>query len=143
MPDAKIVLQNLSTGYEIQTQTNGAGIYTAKELTVGLYKLTLEAAGFKTTTSSGVEVNAGTVLRVDFKLQVGERRETVEVTEAPVMINSENSRLAQTVDSTQIANLPLNGRNVYDLIQYAPGATNMRGTMFENGEFQHSQAEPP
>ena len=49
------------------------------------------------------------------------------------MINSENSRLAQTVDSTQIANLPLNGRNVYDLIQYAPGATNMRGTMFENG----------
>ena len=49
------------------------------------------------------------------------------------MINSENSRLAQTVDSTQIANLPLNGRNVYDLIQYSPGATNMRGTMFENG----------
>ena len=55
------------------------------------------------------------------------------MTDAPVMINSENSRLAQTVDSTQIANLPLNGRNVYDLIQYAPGATNMRGTMFENG----------
>jgi outer membrane receptor protein involved in Fe transport len=133
VPDAKIVLQNLSTRYEIQTQTNSAGIYTAKELTVGLYKLTLEAAGFKTATSSGVEVNAGTVLRVDFKLQVGERRETVEVTEAPVMINSENSRLAQTVDSTQIANLPLNGRNVYDLIQYSPGATNMRGTMFENG----------
>ena len=133
VPDAKIVLQNLSTRYEIQTQTNSAGIYTAKELTVGLYKLTLEAAGFKTATSSGVEVNAGTVLRVDFKLQVGERRETVEVTEAPVMINSENSRLAQTVDSTQIANLPLNGRNVYDLIQYSPGATNMRGTMFETG----------
>ena len=37
------------------------------------------------------------------------------------------------MDSTLIANLPLNGRNVYDLIQYAPGATNMRGTMFENG----------
>src|SRR5204863_4950599 len=133
VPDAKIVLQNLSTRYEIQTQTNSAGIYTAKELTVGLYKLTLEAAGFKTATSSGVEVNAGTVLRVDFKLQVGERRETIEVTEAPVMINSENARLAQTVDSTQIANLPLNGRNVYDLIQYSPGATNMRGTMFETG----------
>jgi len=33
----------------------------------------------------------------------------------------------------RIANLPLNGRNVYDLIQYTPGATNMRGTMFENG----------
>ena len=48
-------------------------------------------------------------------------------------VNTENARLSQTVDSTMIANLPLNGRNVYDLIQYAPGATNVRGVMFENG----------
>src|SRR5439155_21966292 len=61
--DAKIVIQNLSTRYEIQTKTNSAGIYRAKELTVGLYKLTLKAAGFKTATSSGVDVDARTVPR--------------------------------------------------------------------------------
>jgi len=55
----------------------------------------------KTVTASNVELNAGTVVRVDFKLQIGERQETVEVTDAAVPINSENSRLAQTVDSTQ------------------------------------------
>ena len=131
--NARIVIKNLETGYELVVHSNEFGAYTAQELTVGHYKLTVEAAGFKTAITSSVELNAGTVARVDFKLQIGERQETVDVADAAVMINSENSRLAQTVDSTQVANLPLNGRNVYDLIQYAPGATNMRGTMFENG----------
>ncbi len=133
LSNARVSIKNLGTGYQLVVYSNEAGIYAAGELAVGRYQLTVEAAGFKTDTTSNVELNAGTVARVDFKLQLGERRETVEVTDAAVMINSENSRLAQTVDSTQIANLPLNGRNVYDLIQYSPGATNMRGTMFENG----------
>lgn len=133
VPNARILIKNLETGYELVVYSNEAGIFAAKELTVGHYTLTVEAAGFKTATASAVEVNAGTVVRVDFKLQIGERQETVEVTDATTPINVSSSRLAQTVDSTQIANLPLNGRNVYDLIQYTPGATNMRGTMFESG----------
>ena len=49
------------------------------------------------------------------------------------MVDTITSRLSGTVDSRQIENLPLNGRNVYDLVQYQPGATNMRGVMYENG----------
>ena len=60
-------------------------------------------------------------------------RKRVEVSDAARLVNTENSRLSYTVDSEQIANLPLNGRNVYDLIQYQPGATNVRGIMGENG----------
>jgi hypothetical protein len=59
------------------------------------------------------------VLRVDFKLSVGEISETTEVTGAATPVNTETSRLSQTVGSAQIANLPLNGRNVFDLIQQA------------------------
>ena len=133
VPGAKIVLQNLGTHYEIQARTNAEGIYTAKELNVGNYLVRVEAHGFKTAEASSLVLNAGTVLRVDFKLLLGERTEVVEVTDADIQVNTETSRLSQTVDSTQIANLPLNGRNVYDLIQYAPGATNMRGVMYESG----------
>jgi hypothetical protein len=93
----------------------------------------VEAHGFKTTEASNLVLSAGTVLRVDFKLLLGERTDVVEVTDADIQVNTETSRLSQTVDSTQIANLPLNGRNVYDLIQYAPGAANMRGVLCENG----------
>jgi outer membrane receptor protein involved in Fe transport len=133
VPGAKIVLQDPATHYEIQDQTNAEGIYTAKELNVGDYSVRVEAHGFKTTEASHLVLNAGTVLRVDFKLLLGERSEVVEVADAGIQVNTETSRLSRTVDSAQIANLPLNGRNVYDLIQYSPGATNMRGIMYENG----------
>ena len=133
VPGATIVLQNLGTHYEVQVRTNAEGIYTAKELSVGTYMVRVEAQGFKTAEARDLALNAGTVLRVDFKLLLGERTDVVEVTDADIQVNTETSRLSQTVDSTQIANLPLNGRNVYDLIQYAPGATNMRGVLYENG----------
>src|SRR5438445_5212093 len=64
---------------------------------------------------------------------MGRRQETLEVSGAAVRVSTENARLTHTIDPTMIANLPLNGRNVYDLIQYAPGATNVRGVIFENG----------
>src|SRR5436190_6825950 len=133
VPNAQILIKNLETGYQVVAHSNDVGIYAGKELTVGHYKVMVGAAGFKTATASNVELNAGTVVRLDFRLQIGVRQETVEVRDATVPINVENSRLAQIVDSNQIANLPLNGRNVYDLIQYVPGATNVRGTMFEKG----------
>src|SRR5207247_10396491 len=57
----------------------------------------------------------------------------VEVTGDTAAVNTEDSKLADTVNATQIASLPLNGRNVYDLIQMAPGAVNVTGVDFENG----------
>ena len=98
---------------------------------MGQYQISVEMPGFQIATSGALTLSAGTVVRADFRLQVRAQDETVEVRDSAV--NTENARLTQTIDSTMIANLPLNGRNVYDLIQYAPGATNVRGVMFENG----------
>jgi hypothetical protein len=130
---AGVLIHNLGTGYTLEVRSNEAGIYTARELIVGQYQISVEMPGFRTITSGALTLNAGTVVRADFRLQVGAPEETVEVSDAAVPVNTENARLSQTVDSTLIANLPLNGRNIYDLIQYAPGATNVRGVMFENG----------
>ena len=51
------------------------------------------------------------------------------------MVNTEDSKLATTVSAVQIQNLPLNGRNVYDLIQTSPGAVNVQGVVSEGGNF--------
>ena len=59
-------------------------------------------------------------------MELGQAREVVEVTGEAAAVNTEDSKLASTVTSTQIANLPLNGRNVYDLMQMAPGAVNVQ-----------------
>ena len=130
---ANVHIRNPATGYEADLESNGSGIFSATELIVGSYTIRVEVPGFKTVTATNLVLNAGTDLRVDFRLVLGQRSEMVEVSDAARLVNTENPRLSYTVDSAQIANLPLNGRNIYDLIQYQPGSTNMRGIMFENG----------
>jgi len=130
---ARVLIHNLGTGYTLEVHSNQDGVYKGAELIVGKYQIIVQMPGFQSVSSGSLILNAGTVVRADFQLQVGVEKQTMEVTDAAVAVNTENARLSQTVDSTLIANLPLNGRNIYDLIQYAPGATNVRGVMFENG----------
>src|SRR6266542_867905 len=66
-------------------------------------------------------------------MEVGQTTTVVEVSGEATAVQVDDSKLAGTITATQIANLPLNGRNVYDLIQLAPGAVNVNGTDFENG----------
>src|SRR5437016_5219149 len=131
--NAKVTAVNPATNLSVAATTNATGLYTLKELPPGSYKITAEAPGFRTSSNADVALNAGTTARVDFRMQLGQTREIVEVTGEAAAVNTEDSKLAGTVTSTQIDNLPLNGRNVYDLIQMAPGAVNVMGVDFENG----------
>ncbi|MBZ5666082.1 MAG: TonB-dependent receptor [Acidobacteriia bacterium] len=131
--NAKISVTNPATDLNVSTTTNSSGNYAVKELPIGSYKLTVEAAGFKTVSNSGVQINAGTISHVDFKLQIGKASEVIEVSGEAAAVNTEDSKLATTVSSTQINNLPLNGRNVFDLMQLSTGAVNVNGVDFENG----------
>jgi hypothetical protein len=130
---AKITVTNQGTNLTITTTTNSSGNYTARELPVGTYKLTAEAAGFKTVSDNNVVLNAGVIAHVDFKLTLGKASEVVEVTGAAAQVNTEDSKLATTVGAEQVASLPLNGRNIFDLIQMQPGAVNVKNVLSENG----------
>ena len=131
--NAKVTVTNPATDLSLSATTNSSGNYTVKEVPPGVYKITVEAAGFKTTSNAGVTANAGVIAHVDFKLQIGKTSEVVEVTGEAAAVNTEDSRLFTTVSSTQINNLPLNGRNVFDLMQLSTGAVNVMGVDFENG----------
>jgi outer membrane receptor protein involved in Fe transport len=133
IPNAKVTVKNVGTGLSINTTSNQTGLYAARELPPGSYTITAQAQGFKTSTLTNMTLNAGSVQRADFKLEVGQVSQTVEVSGAAPPVDTEDSKLSTTVTSTQITNLPLNGRNVYDLIQLAPGAVNVTGVDFENG----------
>ncbi len=131
--NAKVTVTNLGTNLSVTVTSNANGAYSATQLPVGSYKLTAEAPGFKRLTDTNVTLNAGSIAHVDFKLTIGNATEVVEVTGAAAAVDTETSQLSQIVSGAQVANLPLNGRNVYDLIQMAPGAVNVSGTDFENG----------
>src|ERR1700724_635328 len=131
--NARVSVTNNATGLTVAATTNSSGSYTVKEVPPGIYKVAVEAPGFKKLENNGVTANAGTISRVDVKLQLGKASETVEVTGEAAAVNTEDSKLATTVSSAQINNLPLNGRNVFDLMQMSAGAVNVMGVDFENG----------
>src|ERR1700688_4117387 len=131
--NARVAVTNSATGLSLSATTNSNGSYTVKEVPPGTYKLEVEASGFKKLENNAVTANAGTISRVDAKLQLGKATETVEVSGEAAAVNTEDSRLSTIVSSAQINNLPLNGRNVFDLMQLSTGAVNVMGVDFENG----------
>jgi len=133
VPGAEVKVTNLGTSFAVVAKTDGNGLYRATELPVGTYKIEVSAAGFKKAVHTNLALNAGTTQRVDFQLALGQATEVITVEGGAPLVNTEDSRLYETVSRGQVANMPLNGRNVFDLIQLAPGAVNVTGIDFENG----------
>src|SRR6267378_2143216 len=130
---ADVTVMNIGTNATTSVKSNAEGLYRIAELPVGTYKFTVTAPGFKKAVKTGLYLGAGTIERVDFKLELGQQSETVVVEAGAVLVQTDDARLSTTIASAQISNLPLNGRNVFDLIQLAPGAVNADGVSFENG----------
>jgi hypothetical protein len=133
IPGADVTVTSLATGLTYGVKTDSSGFYRVQELPPGNYKIEASASGFKRLAQTGLSLSAGTIRRVDFKLQLGPKVETVTVEAAPPLVSTEDAKLYETVGQAQVGNLPLNGRNVFDLIQLAPGALNVSGVDFENG----------
>src|SRR6266850_4915541 len=128
---AEVVVVNQGTNETTIAKTNSDGLFRIPELGVGTYRLTVAAPGFKKAVKAGVYLNAGVIERLDFKLELGQQTEMVMVEANAFQVQTEDSRLSSTVSAAQIANLPLNGRNVFDLITLAPGAVDATGVSFE------------
>ncbi|MBV9085477.1 MAG: TonB-dependent receptor, partial [Acidobacteriaceae bacterium] len=91
----------------------------------GNYVLTAEASGFTTERRSGVTLDVNQNARVDFSLQVGQANQVVQVTSDAPLVDTRDVQLGGTVDRQRVQDLPLNGRNVYDLTTLMPGVTNV------------------
>ncbi len=133
LANATVTVTNSATNLNLTATTNSSGNYTVREVPPGVYEIKVEAAGFKSFADKGVTANAGTISHVDAKLQIGKASEVVEVTGEATVVNTEDSKLSSTVGSAQINNLPLNGRNVFDLMQLSSGAVNVSGVDMEGG----------
>jgi hypothetical protein len=131
IPNATVTITNIDTGLTTTVTTSNTGYFTSQALPPGNYKITADAQGFKKAVRSSVTLLVGTTQRSDFSLQVGERTEEIEVTTAAPAINTTEGKLAEVVTSKQVENLPLNGRNIFDLILTTPGAVNVNGVMSE------------
>jgi hypothetical protein len=121
VPDAQITLVNLGTSEQHIMLTSGDGQYRFVNLVPGEYRLTVERRGFQRAVRQPIEVDVQADVRVNFRLQVGEITETLDVGAAAPLLDTENASVSTEIDSKQVTDLALNGRNVLNLIELAPG----------------------
>jgi hypothetical protein len=129
---ASVKITNLQTGSVDETKTDNIGYYRVLHLQIGAYQIRIEAPGFKATLLDSVPVNVGTTSRADARLQLGAARETVEVTEGETLVQTEEARLSNTITHEEIDNLPLNGRQIYQLVSLEPGVTQTNAPVISN-----------
>src|SRR5579859_7688135 len=118
---AKVTLTNEGTGAVLSTTTGTDGNYTFSPVRIGTYKIDASAQGFKTVSQTHITVDVGANVLVNFKLQPGSVSETVEVTSAAPVLQTQDASVGQVMDTRNVNNLPLNGRNFTFLAQLSAG----------------------
>lgn len=123
-----IVVTNTNTNQVITIRTDRHGEYFAPNLTVSVYRATFSKHGFRTTTINGIVLHAQSSITENVVLKVGASAQTVTVNAQEVSTNTETSNLGATITAHQVSQLPLNGRDVMDLLAFVPGAIQNTGS---------------
>ena len=139
IPGAKVVLKNLDTGATYTSTTNAEGSYHSALLQPGTYSITVKGSGFETTTTTA-HVAGGAIANGDVKMTLGKSSQTVTVTEAEPLLNTENADITTTFNTEQVQRLPNPGNDLTFVAQTAPGSvmnttTNSNGASFGYGNF--------
>jgi hypothetical protein len=138
VPGASVTATNLGTNALRETVTDTEGAFSITPLPAGPYEIKVSMPGFKEQTTK-LTLNVNQVARLEFKLELGGVTETVEVTGVAPLIDRSTSFIGTVVDSQQVEDLPLNGRNFTQLTTLAPGIT--RGTPGSAASGQNQSAE--
>jgi len=120
--DAKITAKDSERGSTFSTTSNGTGAYHLSLLPVGTYEIRIEKTGFETVVRNGVLLQLNQTAQLDFSLKIGSTTQTVDVTSAAPLLQTETTQLGTVIDSRENAALPLSTRNYVQLTLLATGA---------------------
>ncbi len=121
VPNAAVAIKDNATGEIRDVTTTSDGLYTAPNLTPGVYTVTLTAPGFQKTVQSNVTMTVGGAQTLNLTMRIGQETETIQVTaEAPV-VNLSNAEIGGITTEAAIKELPLNGRSWSDLANLTSG----------------------
>jgi hypothetical protein len=123
VPDAAITITSTNTQAARTATSDSNGNYIVTNLPIGVYSISVTKTGFQTAKQSDVSISADAKVTSNFTLPVGQATETVEVQGGAVeSLNTTSGELARVIDSKQVENLALNGRNYTQLLTLVPGA---------------------
>lgn len=122
VPGAQVTLTNLGNGLKREAETNDEGTYFIPLLPLGNYEIAVRKTGFKPTIRSGLTLNVNQSAGVDFTLETGTVTETVKITEAAPVVETQSSGIGQLIDRNMIEGMPLPNRAATALVVLTPGA---------------------
>src|SRR5256885_342121 len=121
VPNAQVKATESATGIDHNTVTTSEGQFSFQDIPLGLYKVTVTAAGFPVYTVDKVEVSAGTIYTLTVKLSLQQQATTVEVSAAALTLDTTTATQNMTIAADVVQDVPLNGRDFTQLIATAPG----------------------
>jgi len=132
VPNAKVTIKDLGTGSEVEEVTDNIGYARVPHLAPGTYQMRVSANGFKTMVSDNIVVSVNVVNSLTVVLQIGSVTETIEVNTNAPLVQTEEGRLSSTLSTREVTDLPLNGRDVFQLITLEPGVTATNAPVVSN-----------
>ena len=121
VPGVVVTARNIDTNVDTQAVTESDGGFTIRQLIPGRYKVTATLQGFKTFTRDGITLRTAETATLRISLTLGGVEETVVVTSGLTQVESNETAISQTIENKRITELPLNGRQVYMLLQLTAG----------------------
>jgi hypothetical protein len=134
VPNVRVGAVNEATNVPSSTLSNAEGNFLVSLLDPGTYTVTVEAAGFKKLVRSGIEVRTGDKLTLDFQLEVGATSESVTVSGAAPLLETNSANLGQVISHRFLDQLYVANRNPLGLASLMPGVTGGGGTMASDGQ---------
>ena len=125
LPGVEVMATQTETGIVRSTITNETGSFVLPNLALGPYRLEAGLPGFRSFVQTGIVLQVNSSPAINIVLEVGQVTETVEVQANAVAVETRNVGIAQTMENQRILELPLNGRNVQDLVLLSGAAVSM------------------
>ncbi|HEV2417456.1 MAG TPA: TonB-dependent receptor [Terriglobia bacterium] len=123
VPQATVMLQNVATGVKQSRTTNSVGDYVITGILPGSYTIEVSKTGFKTTQQKEFTLYVNQTATFNITLPVGQTTQTVSVQAAGIHLEASTAELGTAITTTQVNNLPLNGRNFTELLELTPGVS--------------------
>jgi hypothetical protein len=142
VPGAELVLTNVGSGITRQALSSAQGYFNFTDLSAAQYSLRITAKGFETLRMSGLTLDVGQQMTVQPVLQLGTTTQTVAVTALAPVVTTSSAAIEETIQSSQLVNLPLNGRNPVQLLALTPGMITQTTTQGQFGMIQLSFSAP-
>jgi hypothetical protein len=139
---AKVTATDADRGTKWTTTTNSEGAFNLPRVPIGTYDVKVEQQGFQTAAQTHIGLQMNQVARLDFQLQIGSLSQTVEVTAAEPLLQTQGTELGQNIDARTNEDLPLATRNYVQLTLLAPGSIHPDPSTFKNGQTTLNSGRP-